>query len=71
LTVTNSEFVGQSNGSVIVDVQSGTSDLRDLVITNVKISQDNAVASGAAKHQGIVAWGFDGNATITDVKIAG
>jgi hypothetical protein len=71
LTVTDSEFVGQSNGSVIVDVQSATSDLANLTITNVKISQDNAVASNAAKHQGIVAWGFDGNATITNVKIAG
>ena len=71
LTVTNSEFVGQSNGSVIVDLQSGTSDLSSLTITNVKISQDNAVASSTAKHQGIVAWGFDGNATITDVTIEG
>ena len=71
LTITNSEFVGQSNGSVIVDVQHATSDLANLTITNVKISQDNAVASNAAKHQGIVAWGFDGNATITGVKIAG
>jgi hypothetical protein len=71
LTVTDSEFVGQSNGSVIVDVQSGTSDLRDLVITNVMISQDNAVSSGTAKHQGIVAWGFDGDARITNVTIQG
>jgi hypothetical protein len=71
LTVTDSEFVGQSNGSVIVDVQSATSDLANLTISNVKISQDNALASDAAKHQGIVAWGFDGNATITNVKISG
>jgi Ca2+-binding RTX toxin-like protein len=71
LTVTNSEFVGQSNGSVIVDLQSGTSDLSSLTITNVKISQDNTVANENAKHQGIVAWGFDGNATITNVTIEG
>jgi hypothetical protein len=71
LTVTNSEFVGQSNGSVIVDVQSATSDLASLTISNVKISQDNALASSSAKHQGIVAWGFDGNATISNVTIEG
>jgi pectin methylesterase-like acyl-CoA thioesterase len=71
LTVTNSEFVGQSNGSVIVDVQHASSDLASLTITNVKISQDNVVSSGTAKHQGIVAWGFDGDATITKVTIEG
>ena len=71
LKITNSEFVGQSNGSVIVDLQSATSDLRSLKIENVAISQDDTVASNDAKHQGIVAWGFDGNASISRVTIAG
>jgi hypothetical protein len=71
LTITNSEFVGQSNGSVIVDLQRTASNLNNLVIDRVAISQDNTVASNDAKHQGIVAWGFDGNASISNVKIDG
>jgi hypothetical protein len=76
LIVRNSEFYNQNVSGLAVMLNNEPSSLGNLVLDKVKFDQSTVVAAtnpanDSAPHQGIMSFGFDGSASLTDVQIIG
>jgi len=76
LIVRNSEFYNQNVSGLAVMLNNEISNLGNLVLDKVKFDQSTVVAvtnpaTDSAVHEGIMSFGFDGAASLTDVQIIG
>lgn len=80
LTIRNSEFVNQSSAGLGVMLNNEPSNLGNLIVENVKFDQSavntiiggNLISSSSSSvHEGIMSFGFDGTAILTNVQIVG
>jgi hypothetical protein len=78
LSVTDSTFVGQSVSGLMIGLEKNGSDLRNLVVDGVVFDQSasagkaiNPNNNGTNQYQGIRAFGFDGDATLSDITVMG
>ncbi|MEI6371835.1 MAG: Ig-like domain-containing protein, partial [Nostocales cyanobacterium ELA608] len=76
LSVTNSTFVGQSNAGLVIGLNLPASSLSNLVVQGVTFDQSGSAGQatgtdGNNTHEGIMAFGFEGTATLTNVLVKG
>jgi hypothetical protein len=78
LSVTDSTFVGQSVSGLMIGLEKDGSDLRNLVVDGVVFDQSASAGKaikpnndGTNQYQGIRAYGFDGDATLSDITVMG